>query len=188
METVNYKSVRPVQGSRSPNSGKEGFGVKQPPFPATPVKGALSQESPFLCRAPQGKWGFLTQKTLCLDGGKWGFLETPKPSFPHLGDFDPCAGPTDSQTAIFHVCQNLNWPTNRTGENRTGEPRPLHWTLSWALPWICSWDVSWEVLLDRHLSPERFYLFFSHMFSEAQMCPRAYRKIISTQKSSPRVL
>ena len=26
-------------------------------------------------------------------------------------------------------------PTNRTGENRTGEPRPLDWTLSWALPW-----------------------------------------------------
>ena len=25
------------------------------------------------------------------------------------------------------------WPTNRTGENRTGEPRPLDWTLSWAL-------------------------------------------------------
>ena len=33
---------------------------------------------------------------------------------------------------------------NRTSENRTGEPRPLEWTLSWALPWPPSWDVSWE--------------------------------------------
>ena len=38
-----------------------------------------------------------------------------------------------------------NWPTNRTGENRTGEPRPLAWTLSWALPWMPSWDDSWEL-------------------------------------------
>ena len=37
------------------------------------------------------------------------------------------------------------WPTNRTGENRTGEPRPVDWTLSWALPWTPSWDVSWEL-------------------------------------------
>ena len=37
------------------------------------------------------------------------------------------------------------WPTNRTSENRTSEPRPLDWTLSWALPWTPSWDVSWEL-------------------------------------------
>ena len=39
------------------------------------------------------------------------------------------------------------WPRNRTGENRTGEPRPLanDWTLSWALPCASSWDVSWEL-------------------------------------------
>ena len=35
---------------------------------------------------------------------------------------------------------------NRTGANRTGEPRPLEWALSWALPWMPSWDVSWGVL------------------------------------------
>ena len=34
---------------------------------------------------------------------------------------------------------------DRTGENRTGEPRPLEWTLSWALPWAPSWHVSWEL-------------------------------------------
>ena len=38
------------------------------------------------------------------------------------------------------------WLTNRTGESRTGEPRPPDWTLSWALPWTPSWDVSWESL------------------------------------------
>ena len=32
-----------------------------------------------------------------------------------------------------------------TGENRTGEPRPIDWTLSWALPWTPSGDVSWEL-------------------------------------------
>ena len=33
---------------------------------------------------------------------------------------------------------------------RTGEPRPLEWTLSWALPWTPSWDVSWELSLTTH--------------------------------------
>ena len=42
--------------------------------------------------------------------------------------------------AKYHI-----WSTNRTGENRTGEPRPLDWTLPWALPWTPSWSVSWEL-------------------------------------------
>ena len=40
------------------------------------------------------------------------------------------------------------WSTNGTDENRTGEPRPLDWTLSWALPWTPSWDVSRELSWD----------------------------------------
>ena len=39
------------------------------------------------------------------------------------------------------------WLSNRTGKNRTGEPRPLVWTLFvWVLPWTPLWDVSWELL------------------------------------------
>ena len=44
----------PVQGSKSPQSGKEGFGVKKPPFPTNPEKANLSQKIPIspvvLCR------------------------------------------------------------------------------------------------------------------------------------------
>ena len=50
---------------------------------------------------------------------------------------------TISNPAYGHAC--LIWPTNRTGEDKTSEPRPLDWTLSWALPWTPSWDVSWEL-------------------------------------------
>ena len=47
-----------AQGSKSPESGKEGSGSKNPLFPTNPEKGSLSQKTPFLYRAPQGKMGF----------------------------------------------------------------------------------------------------------------------------------
>ena len=61
----------------------------------------------------------------------------------------------------------LDWPTNSTGENKTGEPRPLDWRLSWAprgrlhgtfrgrslqgwkqgnqLSWVLSWALLWAL-------------------------------------------
>ena len=38
--------VRPLQGPKSPESGKEGFGVEKPPLPTTQEKGGLSQKIP----------------------------------------------------------------------------------------------------------------------------------------------
>ena len=40
---------------------------------------------------------------------------------------------------IFSCRDSLGWSTNRTGENRTGDPLTVH---SWALPWTPSWDLS----------------------------------------------
>ena len=87
---MNCESVRPLQGSKSPKSNKEGFGVKKLPFPSVPEMGALSQKSPFSLWSPVEKWGFFDLKAP-MSGtlGNGSFL-TPKPSFPDFGDFDPC--------------------------------------------------------------------------------------------------
>ena len=91
------EGVRPLQGSNSLKSGKEGFGVKKTEkFPSAPEKGALSQKIPILYRAPQGNGDFLTQSTLFWGTWMWEFFD-PKPSFPDFGVFDPCKGRTRSQ-------------------------------------------------------------------------------------------
>ena len=51
------ESVCPLQLSKSPKSGKEGFRVKQNPFPATPEKGALNQKSSISIQGTSGKIG-----------------------------------------------------------------------------------------------------------------------------------
>ena len=76
------ESVCPLQGSKTPKSGKEGLGVKKPHFPPPPQKGRLKSKNPDFALF----WG----------GGKWGFL-TPKPFFPDFWVFYPCEGQTDSQ-------------------------------------------------------------------------------------------
>ena len=40
------EAVRPAQGSKTPKSGKEGFGVGKPPLPPTPEKGVSNQKIP----------------------------------------------------------------------------------------------------------------------------------------------
>ena len=78
----------PLTGVNIPKIGKRGFRSQ-----TTPIS-PHHRKSPFLYRAPQGKWGvFLTQRALFWGTGKWEFL-TPNPSFPDFGDFDPCRGRT----------------------------------------------------------------------------------------------
>ena len=40
------KASAPLQGPKSPKSGKEGFGVRKLPFPNAPAKGDLSRKIP----------------------------------------------------------------------------------------------------------------------------------------------
>ena len=47
----------PLQGSKSPKLGKEGFGVKKLPFPSAPEKGALSQKIPIFLVVPCKEMG-----------------------------------------------------------------------------------------------------------------------------------
>ena len=82
--------VGPLQGSKSPKSGKEGFGVKKLPFPNSPEKGALSQKNPHFSTGLHKENGdFSTQSALFWGDGTWEFFD-PEPSFPDFGDFDPC--------------------------------------------------------------------------------------------------
>ena len=72
-----YESVCPLQGSKSPRSGKEGFGVKKNPFPTTPEKGVPSPKNPhFPCSALYGNGDFLAQSAFFYNGGKWGFFDS----------------------------------------------------------------------------------------------------------------
>ena len=91
------ESVGPVQGSKSPKSGKEGFGVKKLPFPITSEKGALSQKIPISLVEPCREMGIFSLKAPISGALGNGSFLTPKPSFPDFGDFDPCTGPTLSQ-------------------------------------------------------------------------------------------
>ena len=73
------KSVCPLQGSKAPKSGKEGFGVKKPPFPPHPRKrSSRVKKSPFsLYRCTCIENGdFLTRDALFWGGGKWGFFDS----------------------------------------------------------------------------------------------------------------
>ena len=85
---------RPLQGSKSPKSGKEGFGVKKLPFPSVPEMGALSQKIPVSLHTSTRRMGIFRLKAP-ISGtlGNGSFL-TPKPSFPDFGDFDPCRRPS----------------------------------------------------------------------------------------------
>ena len=78
------------QGSESPESEREGLGVKKPPFPTTPEKGVPSQKSPSLYKT-RSKMGFFSLGTPFFGWWEMGFL-TPKPSSSDSGDFDPCKG------------------------------------------------------------------------------------------------
>ena len=51
-----------VRNASKMRGTKEGFGAKKLPFPSVPDMGALSQKTPILHRAPQGKWGFFDSK------------------------------------------------------------------------------------------------------------------------------
>ena len=70
-------SAADLQGSKTPKSGKEGFGVKKPPFPPTPEKGVSSQKIPISKQGTTGEMGiFLTRDALFWGGGKWGFFDS----------------------------------------------------------------------------------------------------------------
>ena len=58
LEANRCESV-PLQGSKSPKSGKEGFGVKKLPFPSVPEMGALSQNIPIFLVEPCREMGIL---------------------------------------------------------------------------------------------------------------------------------
>ena len=118
--TKNFESVRPLQGSKSPKSGKEGlkrtFGVKTLPFPSVPEMGALSQKIPIFLVEPCREMGiFWLKAPISGTLGNGSFL-TPKPSFPDFGDFDPCRGRTLSQTKNAHdLPRSLNLQTCALG-------------------------------------------------------------------------
>ena len=87
----------PLTGAKNPKIGKRGFRSQKTPISPQPQKRASRvKKSPFLYRAPQGKWDFLTRDALFWGGGKWGFFDS-ETSFPDFGVFHPCKGQTDSQ-------------------------------------------------------------------------------------------
>ena len=98
------KRVGPVQGSKSPKSGKEGFRVRKPPFPHAPEKGDLSQKIPISLQGSTRKMGIFRLKVPFSGALGNGSFLTLKPSFPGFGDFDPCAGPTRSQHRSSGSC------------------------------------------------------------------------------------
>ena len=79
------KSVRPVQGSKTPKWGKEGFGVKNAHFPPTPEARLESKNPRFYTGHHTENGDFLTQDALFLGWGGNGVFLTPKPSFPDFG-------------------------------------------------------------------------------------------------------
>ena len=77
---------------------KRGFRSQKTPISPPPQKRASRvKKSPFLHRAPQGKWDFFDSRRPFLGWGERGVFLTPKPSFLDFGVFDPCKGQTDSQ-------------------------------------------------------------------------------------------
>ena len=91
------KASAPYRGQNRQNREKRVSGSKNSHFPVSQKWALCVKKSPFLYRAPQGKWGFFWLKAP-ISGtlGNGSFL-TPKPSFPDFGDFDPCRGRTLSQ-------------------------------------------------------------------------------------------
>ena len=97
------ESVGTAQGSKSPKSGKEGFGVKKLPFPIASEKGALSRKIPISRVEPCREMGIFRLKAPFSEAMGNGSFLTPKPSFPDFGDFDPCTVPTLSQININNL-------------------------------------------------------------------------------------
>ena len=91
------ESAGTVQGSKSPKSGKEGFGVKKLPFPIASEKGALSRKIPMSLQGSTRKMGIFRLRVPFSEAMGNGSFFTPKPSFPDFGDFDPCTVPALSQ-------------------------------------------------------------------------------------------
>ena len=84
-----WESVRPLQGPKSPTSGKEGFGVEKPQIRPNPQKGRLKSENPHLYTGHHREIGIFGLKARF--SGVGGF-STPKPSFPDFGDLTPVRG------------------------------------------------------------------------------------------------
>ena len=82
----------PLAGSKSPKSGKEGFGVKKHPFPTTPEKGVPSPKIPIFLVVLCIEMGIFWLRAPFWGGRKWGGFLTPKPSFPILGILTPVRG------------------------------------------------------------------------------------------------
>ena len=62
LHLVVCESADPLQGSKSPKSGKEGFGVKKLPFPIVPEKGGLSPIIPISLQGATRKMGIVGLK------------------------------------------------------------------------------------------------------------------------------
>ena len=78
IKTASYccERVGPAQGSKSPKSGKEGFGVKKLPFPKAPEKGDLSRKIPISLQGSTRKMGIFRLKSPFSGAvGKWEFFD-----------------------------------------------------------------------------------------------------------------
>ena len=101
---------------------REGFAVKKLPSPIAPEKGALSPKIPIFLVVPCREMRIFRLKAPFSGAIGNGSFLTPKPSFPHFGDFDPCRGSLDLQ----HMCCSvliLVPPFLKTTPN----PKPLPW-------------------------------------------------------------
>ena len=73
---------------------KRASGSNNSRFPVPQKRALRVKKSPFLYRAPQGKWGFVDSKRPFSGALGNRSLLTPKPSFPIFGDSDACRGRT----------------------------------------------------------------------------------------------
>ena len=86
------ESIPPLQGSKSPKSGKEGFGVKKLPFASAPQVGASSQKIPIFLVEPCREMGILwLEASISGALGNGSFL-TPKPLFSQFWRLRPLYG------------------------------------------------------------------------------------------------
>ena len=96
-QILHCESADPLQSSKSPNSGKEGVGVNELPFPVAPEKDALSEIIPISLQGTARKMRIFGLKAPFSGAIGIGSFLTPKPSFPDFGDFDLWRGSADSQ-------------------------------------------------------------------------------------------
>ena len=86
------ESVRPLQGSKSPKSGKEGFGSKNSHFPVSQKWARWDKKSPFSLWSPVKKWGFFVSKRPFLGHWEMGVFWPRNPLFPILAILTPVGG------------------------------------------------------------------------------------------------